>query len=439
MRNLVIATALLLPVAAVAAPAGVDVRMPFVEEALRFISTQALDTPPEAALLRAGVVKVCGEDGSRPGCHPPGVTWPAAGAAGPDAAGLWRQILESVLAAESLQQGARFDKMAFERFVADGMVEALGDPGSFYIAPSVYKKISSIPTSFVGFGLRPVPVQGGLFVAAVHPGSPAHAAGLEAGDVITRVGGEPVTGYRRSIALAAIWGATGETLELTVRTASGASRDVRLKYKPWTFTPFAVEHVGNVAVVRIRHFERGLVAAVREAAASCAGVVLDVRDASSGLDDEMAGVADVFLGTGSIGSQKGRSDLAGRTWEAHAGSAGERIDVPVAVVLNRGTGGLAEVLAASLRAANRAILVGGTTGGVDTQETLRLFSEGSAIQLTSIRFLGPGGASLKEGVLPHVKTDRPGVVDMAVAIVAGASGPSLEGLLEAARKAIAAP
>jgi carboxyl-terminal processing protease len=439
MRTLILAVALVFPAVVSAAPDGVDVRMPFVEEALRFISTQALDTPPEAALLRAGVVKVCGEDGARPGCRPQGVPWPVQGATGPDAVGVWRRILESVVAAESLQQGARFDKVAFERFVADGMVEALGDPGSFYIAPSIYKKIASIPASFVGFGLRPVPVQGGLLVAAVHPGSPAQAAGLAAGDVVTRVAGEPVTGYRRSIALAAIWGAAGETLELTVRTAAGASRDVRLKYKPWTFTPFAIERVGDVAVVRIRHFERGLVDAVREAIASCSGVVLDVRDASSGLDDEMTGVADLFLGGGSIGSQKGRSDLADRVWEAHAGSPGERLDVPVAVVMNRGTGGLAEVLAASLRAANRAILVGEITGGVDTQETLRLFTEGSAIQLTSVRFLGPGGTALGEGVLPHVKTDRPRIVDMAAAIVAGAQGPALDGLIEIARRAVAAP
>ena len=149
-KTVVLLCALMIPVLTSADSRGVNVTMPLVEKALRFLRNKALDPPPEATLLRAGTVRVCGEDLAAPGCKIPGMFPPKKGVSGPDANRAWRTILESALAAASLSRDD-FDKTVFQRYVMDAMVEAMGDPSGFYILPSVYKKISSIPEDFVGF------------------------------------------------------------------------------------------------------------------------------------------------------------------------------------------------------------------------------------------------------------------------------------------------
>ena len=153
IKTAVLFCALMIPALASSDSGGVNVTMPLVEKALGFLRNKALDPPPEATLLRAGAVRVCGKDLSAPGCKIPGMFPPRKGVSGPDANRAWRSILESALAAASLSQ-EDFDKTVFQRYVMDAMAEAMGDPSGFYILPSVYKKIGSIPEDFVGFGLR---------------------------------------------------------------------------------------------------------------------------------------------------------------------------------------------------------------------------------------------------------------------------------------------
>ena len=439
MRAFVLVLVLAVPLVASAGKGGVNVTMPLVEKTLRFLQRRALSPPSEAELLKAGAVRVCGEDFSRPGCKTPGMTVPRGEVTGPEANLLWRRMIESALAAASMEQDD-FDKTVFQRYVMDAMVQALDDPSSFYILPSVYRKILSIPSDFVGFGFRVTPVDDALRVVAIHEGSPAHHAGLAAGDTIIRVNGEPVSGVRRPIALAAIWGADGTKIDLTLRRPDGTARDLSIEYESWPFEPFDVDRRGEVVVVRVRSFEKGLAKRVsREIAGACEGLVLDLRNAAGGGEEEMADLADVLMGEGPIGSKVVRGDLGNREWKAVAKSQGERTDVPVAVVINGGTSRLGEVLASALRESGRAILVGKKTAGIDTLETVRMFKDGSAIQVTSTRLLGPAKASLADGVLPHLETDRLSVVELAVNVVELTESPSLDDLIPAAKRAVALP
>lgn len=430
--------------ASAACPAGdgVDVTMPLVEQALVFLRVSALDPPPEHVLLRAGALRVCGRDLSSPGCSRPGASPPRPDLAGPEANRVWREVLESALAAEALSQGSAFDRTAFQRYVMDAMVEALDDPSSFYVLPAIYRQIAAIPSSFVGFGLRVAPAGEVLVATAVHPGSPAAAAGLVRGARIVEVNGRGVTGYLRPAALAAIWGADGDRLRMKVERGPG-TREIALTYSPWNFTPFVSARRGRILVVAVRTFDGGLADRVRrELNGPCApdGIVLDLREASGGDEEAMIALADLLLGTSPLGSREMREALGHRMWATADGTAGERTDLPAAVVIGPGTAGLAEVLASALRVPARAILIGGRSAGLDTLETLRAFADGSAIQVTSTRLRGPGGAALSAGVLPHLETERPGVVDLAARILENASGDaSLEALLDAARRAVPGP
>jgi carboxyl-terminal processing protease len=422
---------------AAAQEVGVNVTIPLVEEALGFLRDKALNPRPEAAFLRAGAIRVCGKNLERAGCRPSGLAIPGDSAMGPDATRAWRLVLESALVAESIRQGAAFDKVAFQRFIMDGMVEALNDPASFYLVPSVYRKIAAIPSDFVGFGLLVVPEPDALRVSAVHSNSPASAAGLRPGDKISRVNDLPVTGYHRPLALGAIWGAEGTSVRLTLEGAKGTPRKVELVYRPWTFVPFEIERKGTVVVVRVRHFSRGLKEVFKKHLdGPLGGIVIDLRNAGSGDEEEMVGFADMLLGQGSIGSKKTRSDLGDRVWTAAPGTAGENLGAPAAVLINEGTSGLSEVFASALRINNRAILVGKITAGRDTQETMRPFGDGSAIQITSTRLFGPLETPLSAGVKPHIETDRARPDDLAVTIVQTARGPSIEELLTSGREAV---
>ncbi len=439
MRIAFFTAVLLITTPAFAQNTGVDVTIPLVEKALRFLQTKALSPPSEATLLRAGVMRVCGDDLSGSGCSLPGHLPPREGISGPDANRAWRHILESSLAASSLSQ-EDFDKTVFQRYIMDAMVVALEDPASFYVLPSVYRKISSIPQEFVGFGMRVAPEADSLRILAVHTGSPAHDAGLLHGEKIIRVNGQEVTGVRRPIALGAIWGADGEKLTLTVKGTRGVARDVVVAYKEWRFEAFSVQRHGDFSVVQIRYFGKGVADAVRaELASSCGGLVLDLRDAAAGGEDEMVNLADLLLEEGSIGTRQMRGDLGTRVWAASGDTAGQSLETPVAVVLNQGTSGLAEVLAMALRRHNRAVLIGRQSAGMDTLETIQPFKDGSAIQITSQRLLGPDEATLSQGVLPHVKTRRSRVVDLAAHILELTASHKMEDMLAAARLALAQP
>lgn len=418
---------------------GVDVTVPLVEKTLRFLQTSALDPPSEAAMLRAGVIRLCGEEMSGPGCRINGFNPPKKGVSGPDANRAWRHLLESTLAASSLSD-PDFDKVVFQRYVMDAMVQSLRDPASFYVLPSVYRKISSIPSDFVGFGLRVAPEEGALRILAVHEGSPAWDAGLLHGEKITAVNGQGVEGVRRPIALAAIWGADGEEIDLEVERSHGARKKISIHYEPWKFNPFTVEQRGDIAIVRVRYFGQGLADAVRrQLTGGGMGIVLDLRDAGGGDEGEMLAVADLFLGEGSVGAKQMRGDLGNRCWAARRGDEGESLDTPLALVVNRGTSGLAEVIAMALRRHNRALLVGQPTAGMDTLETIRPFKDGSAIQVTSTRLFGPSSASLAGGVLPHLKTKRSAVADLAVKVLELAKGHDMESLIKAAHRAVDLP
>jgi C-terminal peptidase prc len=416
---------------------GVDVRMPLVEATLRFIKAQALAPPNDAALLRAAALRICGEKVDGEGCLQPHVRPPKPDATGPDATRRWRQILESALGTQRIKEGDSFDATAFQRYLMDAMVEALSDPNSFYIVPSVYKKIASIPSDFVGFGLRVVPTLDKIKVVAVHPGSPAARAGILAGEHIISVLDKPVTGYHRPGALAAIWGAYGKKIRLGVEHRDGSIKKLDLEYASWTFDSYKLRQINGALVVEIQYFERGLAAAVRNGLSSdIKGIVIDLRDAGSGDAGEMAALADILIKDGAIGEKRMRSDLGSRKWTATESSDGERPNLPLAVIINHGTGGLSEVLAACLRTHVRGILVGQTTSGHDTLESMMAFDDGSAVQVTSTRLLGPDGCDFSDGIDPHVESPRADVDDLAVRIVENATGPAMDDLIKAAKKAV---
>lgn len=422
-----------------AAPKG-DTAAPLalVDDALKFLRRYALDAPDEATLLQAGVLRLCTEKMNRPGCRRPGLEGSEGPGEGIDRARAWRAVLGSVIAAAS--KGGDSDTVAFERYVIDAMVGALNDAQSFYIAPAVYRKITTIPSEFIGFGFAPVSETAGLRVAVVYENSPAYGAGLRSGDLIIAVNGQSVSGYRRPMALAAIWGADGERLELTVRRPGGKT-DLELVYRPWTFNPYSVTVQDGVAVARISHLTDGLEDAVARAISQpkVRGLVIDLTDAVTGSQSSSLGLGDLLLPEGDFGRRRSADDLTQRQWRTQNASTGENVTLPIIVILSENTAGWAELLAGALKHRERALIIGGKSAGRPKMQLIRPFDDGSAVQVTSAELCGPPGVDLSSGVRPHVEFSSPDPLAMARAVFAKTGDAKVSSLLAAARALISAP
>jgi carboxyl-terminal processing protease len=165
---------------------------------------------------------------------------------------------------------------------------------------------------------------------------------------------------------------------------------------------------GDVEVVRVTAFTRGVGAAVRKAIASSAagdepasaGVVLDLRGNPGGLLTEAVEVASAFLAGGAVVSYEKRGEPIHHLDAVGTGDT----TVPLVVLVDGGTASAAEVVAAALQDRNRAVIVGSRTYGKGSVQEPRSLSDGSAIELTVGRYLTPAGRSLDGvGIEPDVE------------------------------------
>jgi carboxyl-terminal processing protease len=171
------------------------------------------------------------------------------------------------------------------------------------------------------------------------------------------------------------------------------------------------EYLGNgLAYVRLSAFSEDTAADLDAAAAALAlaaersdllGLVLDLRSNPGGLLDSAIAVADEFLSDGVIVSGTGRARQAQFEEVATPGDAFER--VPVVVLVNRASASAAEIVAGALQDHGRARIVGERTYGKGSVQTVMPLGEGSAIKLTTSRYLTPSGRSINGlGIEPDI-------------------------------------
>ncbi len=166
------------------------------------------------------------------------------------------------------------------------------------------------------------------------------------------------------------------------------------------------------AYVRIKAFQqdtgRSLTAHLerlqREAGGRLSGIVVDLRNNPGGLLDQAIKVADEFLDEGLIVSTKGRNP---RHAEAHHARPGGSPDVPVVVIVNHGSASASEIVAGALQDHQRALIVGSTTFGKGSVQTIVDLPDGSGLKLTIARYYTPGGRSIHGvGIQPDIVVDE---------------------------------
>ncbi len=135
------------------------------------------------------------------------------------------------------------------------------------------------------------------------------------------------------------------------------------------------------------------------------GLVLDLRDNPGGLLDQAVKVSDIFLNSGIIVSIKGREGKESEEYTAHEDT--ETNDYPIVLLINGGSASASEIVAGALQDNHRALLIGTTSFGKGSVQTVRPLRDGYALKYTIARYYTPSGKSIQaEGILPDLVVKR---------------------------------
>ena len=302
----------------------------------------------------------------------------------------------------------------------NGLIAALGDEGHtrFLTPEEVERQRTDISGSFFGIGAR-VGVEDGLpVIVAPIDGSPAEAAGLKSGDIIIEVDGQDVTAFPLNDVVDLIRGEEGSEVVLTIfRPDSNESLEIsiirgeiKIEAATWSMVPGT-----DVAVLRLSQFSANLNDDVIEAveAAEAAGaksLILDIRNNPGGLLDQAISVTSQFLKDGDVLLQE---DAQGNRESFPVKPDGVAIDIPIVVLINRGSASSAEIFAGAIQDHERGQVIGETTFGTGT--VLRPFDleDGSALLLGTSQWLTPAGRLIrKHGIEPDIEVDLPAGADL---------------------------
>ncbi len=297
----------------------------------------------------------------------------------------------------------------------EGMVSNL-DPHSSYMDAKAFADMQiQTKGSFGGIGIE-VTMENGL-VKVISPidNTPASKAGLKAGDYIAAINGAAVQGLDLNAAIDKMRGPAGSKITLTILRTT----DKALAKKPFDVTltraVVAVDEVrwhreGDVGYIRMPGFNEntasGLENAVRELkrqiGPSIKGYVLDLRNNPGGLLDQAVQVSDDFLTAGEVVSTRGRHSEDTQRYDAHGGDVTE--GRPVVVLINGGTASASEIVAGALQDHRRATILGMTSFGKGSVQTIIPLGEGGgALRLTTARYYTPSGHSIQaQGIVPDV-------------------------------------
>lgn len=300
-----------------------------------------------------------------------------------------------------------------------GVVEQLGDRNSQFLEASAWEDVRiRTQGEYGGVGLEVDRRDGHITIVAPIPGTPGARAGLRPGDRIVEVDGRSVDGWVIDQAVDLLRGEPGTTVRMGVRRPGmerTMSFDVTREVIHFPSVPFASMLDGGVGYVPLRIFNGTTTAEVRNAidslmAEGMTSLVLDLRNNRGGLLTEGVGLADLFLDAGlDIVEIRGRN-TAPEIYRAD--DRQEYADLPIVVLIGHGSASAAEIVAGALQDHDRALLVGATTFGKGSVQSLFQLSGGNVLKLTTARWYTPSGRSIQKEYADQLARAESGVVTL---------------------------
>jgi carboxyl-terminal processing protease len=297
----------------------------------------------------------------------------------------------------------------------NGMLDTLDDQGhTRYNTPEEWaRQQESLSGEFEGIGAY-VGQEGGLpVIVAPIEGSPAEAAGIEAGDIILRINGERTEGMTIDEVVSRIRGEPGTDVTLTVQQLKRdgpieitiTRAQVQIPAITWRMLP------GDVAHIRLSQFSEKakpeLQRALREAREQGAqSIIFDLRNNPGGLLEQAIGVASQFLPRDEVVLRV--RDRDGNEQVYRANENNPETDLPIVVLINAGSASSSEIVSGALKDHNRATVIGGTTAGLGTVLTPFRLDNGGAVYLGTQEWLTPDGNEIRHlGVEPDIQVSLP--------------------------------
>jgi carboxyl-terminal processing protease len=296
-----------------------------------------------------------------------------------------------------------------------GMVASL-DPYSAYLDGDEYDEVKiSSSGRYFGVGIELSIEDEQVVVIAPFDGSPAAQAGIRSGDIIVTIDGIPVNTNTLADTIGRMRGAEGTPVKIGImREGNPEPMVFTLKRSRVDLHSVRGEMLEpGYAYLRISQFSEttgdDLNATVKDLrkhnGAPLKGLVLDLRDNPGGVLEAAVAVADAFLDSGVIVTAKGRTPDSKFEMDATPGDVLN--GAPIVVLVNGGSASAAEIVAGALKDQHRAKLMGRTTFGKGSVQTIIPLSDDRAVKLTTSLYYTPSGVSINHrGIAPDIELER---------------------------------
>lgn len=293
------------------------------------------------------------------------------------------------------------------------MIDSLDDPHSSFMSEEELVALDTqLSGRLSGIGVAMETVKNEIRVMRVLPETPAQEVGLQDGDIVKEIDGRDVTGMALGEVVTMIRGPEGTTVKLGIaRPPSSDIKDFDIVRREIEIPVVETEmKEKGVGYLRLTDWTQDVDQKISEALADlrskgAKSLVIDLRSNPGGYMEPAIRAADMFLRDGVIVSSRGR--VAGTTKE-YTADGDVQWDLPVTILVNRGTASSSEIFAAALRENERAVLVGETSFGKGSIQKIFRQDDGTGVRLTIARYYTPSGASIDdEGITPDILVSNP--------------------------------
>src|SRR5471032_648848 len=290
------------------------------------------------------------------------------------------------------------DKTLLENAIK-GMLSNL-DPHSAYLGPEDFAELQeSTSGEFGGLGIEVGADDGNIKVVSPIDDTPASKAGIQAGDFIVKINGQPTRGQTMTEAVDKMRGKIGQKITLTlvrdvIQVKSVKAQLLESGYGYIRITQFQVKTGEEVskALAKLR----------KDNGKKLNGIVLDLRNNPGGVLQAAVEVVDHFITKGLIVYTKGR--IANSELRFSATGKDESEAVPMVVLINGGSASASEIVAGALQDQKRAVLMGTTSFGKGSVQTVLPLSNDRALKITTALYFTPNGRSIQaQGIIPDVE------------------------------------
>ena len=299
----------------------------------------------------------------------------------------------------------------------NGVLQSL-DPYSAYMSPELFKEMQTdTKGEFGGLGIEIGMEAGVVKVISPIDDTPASKAGIKAGDYIVKIGQEQVQGKSLLEAVKLMRGPVGTSIDLTVRRKNVKKplefKIMRKIIEVQSVSSRVLGKKKNLGYIRLKSFnensDKQFLKAVKkfEKKPKIKGYVLDLRNNPGGLLTQAINITDFFLEDGEIVSTKGRKISETRKFFARSGD--EVKGKPIVVLINNGSASASEIFAGALKDHKRAIILGESSYGKGSVQSIIPLRNGGGMRLTISKYYLPSGKSISEvGVTPDILVEETG-------------------------------